>query len=108
MKQFDIKNGWFKKIEGEQLPKIMETIFGNVTAEGDKFVSTYGIMERVEVKIISRTVMEIDTINKSGTFSDDDIIDSKRALNKFMEEATGFNAKTRVKREQKKAKEGKL
>ncbi|MBO5669500.1 MAG: DUF5611 family protein, partial [Candidatus Methanomethylophilaceae archaeon] len=36
------------------------------------------------------------------------ILDSKRALNKFREQATGFDAKARMKREQKKAKEGKI
>ena len=38
----------------------------------------------------------------------DEILSSKRALNRFLEEATGFDAKTRMKREQKKAKEGKI
>lgn len=108
MKQFDIKKGWYSKIEGEQLPALMEAVFGNVKSEGDTFVSSYGVMERIAVKVVSKTVMEIDTSNKSGTFSDDEILGSKRALNKFMEDATGFDAKTRMKREQKKAKEGKI
>ena len=52
--------------------------------------------------------MTIVTVNKDGPVSDDDILDSKRRLNVFAEKATGFDAKARMKRAQKKAKEGKL
>ena len=52
--------------------------------------------------------MEIVTVNKPGTATDDEILDSKRKLNAFAEKATGFDAKARMKRAQKKAKEGKL
>ena len=108
MKEFDIKKGWYSKIEGDLLPKLMEEVFGNVKAEGDVYVSSFGVLEAVKVKAVSKTIMAIDTVNKTGSFSDDEILNSKRALNKFMELATGFDAKTRMKREQKKAKEGKI
>lgn len=108
MKQFDIKKGWYGKIEGDLLPALMETVFGNVANEDGVFVSSYGVMDRIEVVIASKTVLEVNTISKSGTFEDEVILDSKRALNRFMEEATGFDAKARMKREQKKAKEGKI
>ncbi len=108
MKQFDIKKGWYSKIEGDALPALMKEIFGNVKAEGDAYVSSFGVMDRIVAKAVSKTVFEVDTSNKSGTFSDDEIMSSKRALNKFLEAATGFDAKARMKREQKKAKEGKI
>ena len=108
MKEFDIKKGWYGKIEGEQLPKIMEEVFGNVAEEGGAYVSKFGVLARIEAKILSKTVIAIDTVNADGTFNDEMILDSKRALNKFMEQATGFDAKARMKREQKKAKEGKI
>lgn len=108
MKEFDIKKGWYGKIEGDQLPRMMEDIFGNVAEENGSFVSSFGVMARIEAKIVSKTVISIDTVNADGTFSDEMILDSKRALNKFMEQATGFDAKARMKREQKKAKEGKI
>lgn len=108
MKEFDIKKGWYGKIEGDQLPKIMEEVFGNVVEEDGAFVSKFGVLARIEAKILSKTVIAIDTVNEDGTFNDEMILDSKRALNKFMEQATGFDAKARMKREQKKAKEGKI
>ncbi|MGN0097967.1 MAG: DUF5611 family protein [Candidatus Methanomethylophilaceae archaeon] len=105
---YDIKKGWYKNIEGDLLAQMMQEIFGNVVAEGDTLVSTYGVLDRIEVKVLAKDKMEIVTVNKPGTATDDEILDSKRKLNAFAEKATGFDAKARMKRAQKKAKEGKL
>lgn len=107
--EYDIKKGWFKNIEGDLLEAMMRDVFGNVSREGDVLVSSYGVLDRIEVKVVSKTVLDITTVNKEGCAMDDDaILDSKRRLNEFAEKATGFDAKARMKRAQKKAKEGKL
>ncbi len=108
MKEFDIKKGWYGKIEGDLLPQMMQEVFGNVSEEDGAYVSSYGVLARIEVKVLSKTQLAVDTHNADGSFDDDTILDSKRRLNRFMEEATGFDAKARMKREQKKAKEGKI
>ena len=105
---YDIKKGWFKNIEGDLLAQLMEEVFGNVTSEGETLVSSYGVMDRIEVQVLAKDKMTIVTVNKDGPVSDDDILDSKRKLKVFAEKATGFDAKARMKRAQKKAKEGKL
>ncbi len=105
---YDIKKGWFKNIEGDLLAQLMEEVFGNVTSEGETLVSSYGVMDRIEVQVLAKDKMTIVTVNKDGPVSDDDILDSKRRLNVFAEKAIGFDAKARMKRAQKKAKEGKL
>ena len=105
---YDIKKGWYKNIEGDLLAQLMQEVFGNVVAEGETLVSTYGVLERIEVKVLAKDKMEIVTVNKPGTATDDEILDSKRKLNAFAEKATGFDAKARMKRAQKKANEGKL
>ncbi len=107
--EYDIKKGWFKNIEGDLLEKMMGDVFGNVKKEGDLLVSTYGVLDRIEVKVLAKDKLDIVTVNKEGCASDDEaILDSKRRLNEFAEKATGFDAKARMKRAQKKAKEGKL
>ncbi len=105
---YDIKRGWYKNIEGDLLAKMMEDVFGNVTSEGELLVSSYGVLARIEVRILAKDKMEIVTVNRDGPSADDEILDSKRRLNLFAEKATGFDAKTRMKRAQKKAKEGTL
>ncbi len=107
--EYDIKKGWYAKIEGDLLEKMMADVFGNVRREGDVLVSSYGVLERIEARVVSKTVLDITTTNKAGCGSDDAaILDSKRRLNQFAEAATGFDAKARMKRAQKKAKDGKL
>ena len=98
--EYDIKRGWFKNIEGDLLEQMMAQVFGNVKKEGDLLVSTYGVLDRIEVKILAK--------DKLAAASDEAILDSKRRLNEFAEKATGFDAKARMKRAQKKAKEGTL
>ena len=107
--EYDIKRGWFKNIEGDLLEQMMADVFGNVSKEGDLLVSSYGVLDRIEVKVLAKDKLDIATVNKEGAAaSDDAILDSKRRLNEFAEKATGFDAKARMKRAQKKAKEGKL
>lgn len=108
MKEFDIKKGWYGKIEGDLLPAMMRDVFGNVSEEDGAYVSSYGVLSRIEVRVVSKTHLAVDTANAEGSFDDATILESKRALNRFMEAATGFDAKARMKREQKKAKEGKI
>lgn len=107
--EYDIKKGWFKNIEGDLLEAMMGEVFGNVKKDGELLVSTYGVLDRIEVKVLAKDKLDITTVNKEGCASDDGaILDSKRRLNEFAEKATGFDAKARMKRAQKKAKEGKL
>jgi hypothetical protein len=107
---YDIKKGWFKNIEGDALAQMMESIFGNVRKDGDKLISSYGVMESIEVTVLAKDKLDITTTNvpDADKRSDDEILDSKRKLNAFAEKATGFDAKARMKRAQKKAKEGSL
>ena len=112
---YDIKKGWMKNIEGELLPNMMKEIFGNVECQGDKFVSSYGVMDKIIVSIVSKDTMDITVENipdiqkkYSGAELDDVILDSKRKLNVFAEKATGFDVKARKKRAQDKAKKGLL
>lgn len=107
--EYDIKRGWYKNIEGDLLEQMMAQVFGDVRREGELLVSSYGVLERIEVRVVSKDKLEIATVSKEGCSADDAaILDSKRRLNEFAEKATGFDAKARMKRAQKKAKEGTL
>jgi len=108
MVEYDIKKGWLKNIEGDLLGKMMTDVFGNVSQKGDSLVSSYGVLESITVKIVGKDKLEVTTSSKGGELADGDILDSKRKLNIFVEKATGFDAKARMKRAQAKAKEGSL
>jgi len=108
MVEYDVKKGWFKNIEGDLLREMMKEVFGNVSQKGDALVSSYGVLESITVKVIGKDKLEVVTSSKEGKMADEDILDSKRKLNVFVEKATGFDAKARMKRAQAKAKDGKL
>jgi hypothetical protein len=106
MEKLDINRGLFSKIEGDKLGKIMEDIFGNVSTEGDWFITKYGAMQPLKVKILSKSelALEINTVK----IPDDEVMDTMRKRNQFLEEITGFNSKQRLKRLKEKAKKGGL
>ncbi|MCL1983995.1 MAG: DUF5611 family protein [Methanomassiliicoccaceae archaeon] len=107
MAEFDIKKGWGKNVEGDLLEKMMNDVFGNCKKDGDMLVSSYGVLTRIEVKKLGPASLHV--VTESGDAKDDaQILDAKRKLNVFVEKATGFDAKARMKRAQQKAKKGEL
>ncbi|MCL2712097.1 MAG: DUF5611 family protein [Methanomassiliicoccaceae archaeon] len=105
MVEYDIKKGWSKGIEGDLLEKMMKEVFGNCKKDGDMLVSSYGVLTRIEVKQLSNALLHVVT-QSSDARDDTQILDTKRKLNVFVEKATGFDAKARMKRAQQKAKKG--
>jgi hypothetical protein len=105
--EYDVRKGHYPKIEGDGLKDIMGMTFGNVKGEGDKLVSSYGAITKVEVKVLSKTALEVTSeSDKSAPLEVQ--AESVKRWNAFLEQATGFTSKERSKRLQKKAKEGKL
>ncbi|MGI6009085.1 MAG: DUF5611 family protein [Methanomethylophilus sp.] len=110
MTEFDIKRGWYSKIEGGKLKEIMQNVFGSVKEEDGVLVSSYGAMARIEAKIISKSTLGVATVNVDNArdLPDDQVLESKRKLNEFLLQATGFTPKDRLKRAKDKAKKGTL
>jgi hypothetical protein len=109
--EYDIKRGWFGKIDEGGLEKIMKETFGNVEVKGKVHTSKYGVLDAIEAEIMSKTILRVETVNSdipADELNDGDILDTKRKLNIFVEAATGFDVKARKKRAQDKAKKGTL
>lgn len=107
MQTFDIKRGHFKNLENEGLRQIMVDIFGDVGMEGDRYFANYGAMKPITVWLKSKKELCVDIVTEKEV-SDDTAMKTIRAKNEFLQKATGFSAKERSKRLQKKAKEGKI
>jgi len=106
MVEYDIKKGWASKIEDGGLEDLMRETFGNVVVNGNVLTSEYGVLDKIETEILSKTSMRLETTNSTGPMEDDDILNTKRKLNVFIEAATGFDVKARKKRAQDKIKKG--
>jgi len=104
---FDMKKGHGASLEGDGLKNLMTSVLGDVSEENGALVTSFRATTRFEVRLLSRSVLSVvSTSDKNATT--EAMMVSNRKYNDFMEKATGFNAKERSKRLQKKAKEGKL
>ncbi|HUT27194.1 MAG TPA: DUF5611 family protein [Methanomassiliicoccales archaeon] len=105
--EYEIKRGSYGNLEGDGLINMMDTAFGPTKKEGDKCVSSFGAMTRIEVRLKSKTLLDITTDTDKGA-SVELAQETIRRWNAFLEQVTGFTSKERRTRLQKKAKEGKL
>ncbi|MCX6651146.1 MAG: DUF5611 family protein [Methanomassiliicoccales archaeon] len=104
---YDIKKGNYGNLEDDGLRKMMEAAFGSAKVENGSCVSSYGAMTRIEIKVMSKTMLDINTVtNKDASL--DVVAETIKKWNAFLEQVTGFTSKERRNRLQKKAKEGKL
>ncbi len=108
MQDYDIKKGHFEEIEGEKLGSLVAEIFGKSEASPDGgFQTTFGALAKLKVSIKDKKTLTIDTV-MDPKVAPNVAAETVKKYNSFMERATGFTSKERVKRVQKKAKEGKL
>jgi hypothetical protein len=105
--EFDIKKGHGSSLEGDGLKELMKSVLGDAKEENGTLVASFGATTRFEVKLVSKTALSVVSTSDKNA-SNEAMMESNRKYNEFMEKATGFNAKERSKRLQKKAKEGKL
>ena len=103
MKEFDIKRGHFKKIDGGGLKQLMSEKFGDVREGGDALEASWGALEKLTVRLEGKNTLWVDTKMRTDV-SEDEATETIKRYNTFMEAATGFSAKERKKRAEKKAK----
>jgi hypothetical protein len=107
MQDYEIRRGHQKELEGGKLKLMMQEAFGNVAEEGAYLVSKYGALAKLTVGWDGKNTLKVDT-QMDPKVAPDVAQSTIKAYYAFLERATGFNAKERSKRLQKKAKEGKL
>ncbi|HVL88142.1 MAG TPA: DUF5611 family protein [Candidatus Thermoplasmatota archaeon] len=104
MREYEIKRGHYKTIEGDELRKVMEEAFGTVTQDGDGYLTaTFGAIKRIRVKVLAKDKIAIDS-ETDREASTDVARQTMTVWNQFLERVTGFNAKQRSQRLQKAAK----
>lgn len=96
METFDIKRGNHSKIEGDGLKQLMISIFGNCEVHEGWLLSRYGAMQPIRARLASKKELEVEII--TARIPEDQVLDTMKKRNTFLEEATGFNSKERLKR----------
>lgn len=107
MQEQDIKRGHYKNIDGSGLEDLAKEIFGVCGKDGNTLVIEFGALQPFKVWVKDKSTLCIETIMQSDV-DEATAIDTRKRYNTFMERATGFTAKQRSKRLQKKAKEGSM
>lgn len=105
MQAYDLKRGQAKMVEGTGLRDLATESFGSAREDGGKVVVSYGAIERLLTWTDGKSLF-VETTMRKGV-ADDVATDTIATYNRFLERATGFTAKERSQRLQKKAKEGK-
>ncbi len=102
MRDYELKRGVAKSLEGDGLWKVAAEVFGDVGTDGAKIIVSYGALERLVAWTDGKKLF-VDTAMKPGV-ADSVGTDTIKAFNSFLEKATGFTAKERSKRAQDAAK----
>ena len=106
MSEYEVRRGHQENISPDRLKIHMQDVFGNVDQKGDKLVASFGALKELRAWQGGKNVLCVET--EMDPSVDDDVAQKTiKAYNTFLEKATGYNAKERGKRAQKKAKQGK-
>jgi hypothetical protein len=103
MQEFEVKRGHAKDLRATIDGAFRECFGMEPKPEGDRAVIAYGALARMEVwpGIGGKTVL-VNTVSRKDA-SEAEILDTNRRFRTFLEKATGFTGKERVKRAKKTA-----
>lgn len=104
MRDYELRRGHWKNIDGEKLLHLMQDIFGETKKVGNAYqVENWGALTKLYVEQLGKTHVRVDTV-MNPKVGNEDAQKTLRAYNDFLELATGYNAKERGKRAQAEAK----
>ena len=107
MQEYDVRKGHQDNIQPEKLREHMLASFGAVEERDGKLVSSFGALKEIRAWAAGKNVLGVETVMTKDV-DDAAAQNTIKAYNTFLEAATGYTAKERGKRAQKKAKGGKL
>ncbi len=106
MQEYEIRKGMSDNLALDRLKATMHEIFGAVEEKDGKLVSSFGALRPLMAWPDKKSLC-VDT-QMARDVSDEEAMKTIKAYNVFLERVTGYTAKERGKRAQKKAKSGKL
>lgn len=104
MREYELRRGQWKNIDGEKLLHLMQDVFGETKVEGSGYVvENYEAIKRLYVEQLGKTHLRVDS-TLDAKVDNETAQRTLRSYNDFLELATGYNAKERGKRAQKEVK----
>jgi hypothetical protein len=105
MQEYEVRRGHQENIQPEKLRGHMQAAFGTVQERDGRLVSSFGALKEIVAWPAKKNALGIETVMDKNV-ADDVAQSTIKAYNAFLEAATGYTAKERGKRAQKKAKDG--
>lgn len=97
MRDYELRRGHWKNIEGEKLLHLIQDVFMDGAADGKGYTVSYGAIEKLYAEYLDKTTLRVDT--KMTTDVTNEVADdTRRKFFDFLELATGYNSKERQKR----------
>ena len=97
MRDYPIKRGHFKNIEGEKFTDILKEYFDDYSEEGGGYIVSFGSLSRISIQIQGKTRLTVETEARKGS-DEAEMMKTHRVYSEFLLKATGFTAKERMKR----------
>jgi len=97
VREYPIKRGHYKHIEGDKLRKIIEDFFGHVEERNGKYYTSFGSLARIEIYLKDKRTLVVSTTPKE-TYSKEEALETLRRYNRFLDVVTGYTAKERAER----------
>ena len=104
MRDYELKQGIAKTLEGDGLRQIGVETFGEAGTQGSHVIVSFGAIEKMIAWTDGKKLF-VDTTMKPGA-PDHVATETIKAFNTFLERATGYTAKERSKKAQAAAKKG--
>lgn len=99
MQEYTLKRGY--KPDIERMYSVLEECFpSEIVREGDKLVTSYGVLKKIEVWVEGKK-LAVNTVSDSTVTADEDVLDTNKRFRNFLEGATGYTAKERLKKAKK-------
>ncbi|HVL47244.1 MAG TPA: DUF5611 family protein [Candidatus Thermoplasmatota archaeon] len=98
MRDYELRRGHWKNIDGDALLHLMQDVFGETKTEDKGYVvENFGALQRLYVEKLGKTHLRVDTV-MNPKVAGEESQKTIRAYYDFLELATGYNAKERQKR----------
>lgn len=104
MREYELKRGIAKALEGGGLRAIAHQSFSDVGVDGDRITVSFGAIEKMTAWTDGKKLF-VDVVMKPSV-PDNVATETIKAFNAFLEHATGYTAKERSKKAQEAAKKG--
>lgn len=99
MQEYKLKRGYTADMD-RIYECLVESFPSEIKKEGDKYVTSYGILSSLTVWVEGKKVA-VDTVSDTSVTDDELILDSNKRFRDFLYKLTGYTAKERLKQAKK-------